>query len=201
MSKKTSKSSNTSNTVENVVAFFASRVEHYAAIAQKHDDLIASNESQDVRADTLASKNARERAQRMSYVATLLATDSSVAQAFVSRDNDALALASRVEKLAIYAQDKVMQILSALSRKVSLSAVTRNNSTIELLRALRDESAMRSKFATASLMNRYNANANVASTQTSSSVQALRALRIIDTDAQTKQHAIIDSEACELLTA
>lgn len=198
---KNDDTTSTSTTSENRIVDAANKKtltlrEAIEAITAKHADV---TDADMLRKARLQCCNAESRAARSNKIATMSDQDAATFALFASQHDSEAKLASFFSR-AIYCQDKLRTIYAALAKRVSLSMLTRNNSTLVVLRELNKNAADRKSLLSA-LVRDCKMTANTASSQVSSSLIALQHVGIVKCDASTKTYAIEDSENAALLSA
>lgn len=152
-----------------------------------------------VRKLRLAVCNAESRAARTGKIAAMSDADAVTFAMFVAMHPTEAAINAFFAR-AIYVQDKLRAIFSALGRSVGLSAVTRNNSTRTVLRELATGPADR-KTLLAAIVGNCGMTANTASSQVSSSLIALIHVGAVTVDPATKLYSIADAATADALAA
>lgn len=199
MSKKTAKTAATSAPANAVVvtetaamqaalAFtvFSANMLIRAAELQAVD--VSAFSSDDRKKHVHAIKNHAERAARSSSFARLLGSES-VAAVW----NDSGLTEPRVNAMAIYAQDKVDDLLRALAAGVTLASVSRNAATAAVLRILATGKPQASNPLACDVSRMTGKPFSTGSTQTSSSLSALAAFGFVQRDMMTREHSLTEA--------
>ncbi|QNK01689.1 hypothetical protein [Dyella telluris] len=162
----------------------------YAAQSDKLAAIIADkNKSSD---EVTSAKNAKRRADK--WVGML--KDEKILAAYTAHVDHSYAM-----RAAIYAQDKLQAVVTALGKGCHWREVLQREKPNVTLYAsisiLRDAGELQTKGVTNALLKKLPIGSSTAPTQASSSLKALRALNWISSDVSDKSFALLDSKRAE----
>lgn len=162
----------------------------YAMQSEKFAAIIADkNKSAD---EVTSAKNAKRRSDK--WVGML--KDEKILAAYTAHVDHSYAM-----RAAIYAQDKIQAVVTALGKNVHWREVLQREKPNVTLYAsvsiLRDAGELQTKGVTNALLKKLPIGSSTAPTQASSSLKALRALNWVSSDVSDKSFALIESKRAE----